>query len=109
MQGLHILAYFGGGAFLMNAAPHLLSGAMGRRFPSPFAKPPGRGQSSALVNLLWGFANLVLAYLLICRVGRFELENTVHAAAFAVGMLVLGVLHALHFGGLNEGRGPDLA
>ncbi len=109
MHPLHILAYLGGGAFLMNAAPHLISGAMGRRFPSPFAKPRGRGQSSALVNMLWGFANLVVAYVLLCKVGGFDLDNLMHAAPFALGILVMGLFHALHFGGLNEGRGPDLA
>ena len=40
---LHYLAYFGGGAFLTNAVPHLVSGVMGRPFQSPFAKPPGEG------------------------------------------------------------------
>ena len=109
MHPLHLLAYFGGGAFLMNAIPHLVSGAMGRRFPSPFAKPPGKGQSSALVNMLWGLGNLVVAYLLLCKVGSFDLENVLHVASFALGMLALGLVHALHFGGLNGGRGPDLA
>ena len=47
---------------------------MGRPFQSPFAKPPGEGLSSSTVNVLWGFANLVLAYGLILRVGQFDLR-----------------------------------
>jgi len=104
----HLPACLFGGAFLMNAAPHLVSGAMGRRFPSPFAKPRGRGQSSALVNVLWGVANLVIAYLLLRQLAHFDLEDWAQAAAFGVGVLLMGVFCARHFGGLNEGRGPNL-
>ena len=70
MGWMHELAYFGGGVFLANAIPHVVSGLMGRPFQSPFAKPRGEGLSSATVNVVWGFANLVVAYLLICRVGE---------------------------------------
>ncbi len=108
MQPLHLLACFGGGAFLMNTLPHLVSGAMGRRFPSPFAKPPGKGQSSALVNMLWGLGNLVVAYLLLVQAAHFDLQDLAQVAAFAVGLLLLGLMHAIHFGGLNDGAGPDL-
>ena len=109
MHPLHLLAYLFGGAALLNAVPHLVSGVMGRRFPSPFAKPPGKGMSSALVNTLWGFANLVLAYVLLCRVGRFDINDLSHLGAFSLGLLLIGLMVARHFGGLNEGRGPDLA
>ena len=46
MMWLHDLAYFFGGAFLANAVPHYVSGAMGRAFQSPFAKPSGEGATS---------------------------------------------------------------
>ena len=109
MHPLHLVAYVFGGAFLMNAVPHLVSGAMGRKFPSPFAKPPGKGQSSALVNVLWGLGNLAIGYLLVCQVGSFDLRDVAQAAALALGMLPLGLMHALHFGSLNGGDGPNLA
>ena len=51
------IAYFFGGAFLVNAVPHFTSGVSGRRFPTPFASPPGKGQSSPTVNVLWDSAN----------------------------------------------------
>lgn len=94
---------------LMNAVPHVVSGATGRKFPSPFAKPPGRGLSSALVNMLWGLGNLVIAYLLVCKVGRFEVGNVAQAASLALGVVLIGVVHAVHFGALNGGKGPDLS
>ena len=84
------LSYFFGGAFLANAVPHFVSGVMGRAFQSPFAKPPGKGLSSATVNLVWSFANLAIAYLLTCRVGRFDLRDPTHALALGFGSLALG-------------------
>ncbi len=103
---LYLLSHFAGGALLVNAIPHVVSGLMGRRFPSPFAKPPGRGLSSATVNVLWGFGNLVAAYFLVWRVGGFDLRQTGDIVALALGMLLLGLWLARDFGQLNGGRGP---
>src|SRR5208337_4013875 len=71
MNWIHSVSYFFGGVFLTNAVPHFVSGVMGRPFQSPFAKPPGKGLSSSTVNVLWGFFNLMVGYLLIARVGNF--------------------------------------
>ena len=68
----HYIAWFFGGAFLANTIPHLVSGISGSPFQSPFASPPGEGLSSSLVNVLWGMFNLVVAYVLVARVGRFD-------------------------------------
>ena len=106
MTWLHDLAYFFGGAFLANALPHYVSGLMGRAFQSPFAKPPGVGLSSSLVNALWGFVNLVVAYLLLARVGSFDIHALDNAAAAGLGMLLMAVFAAQTFGRLNGGRAP---
>src|SRR5579872_1439762 len=63
------LAYFFGGAFLVNAVPHFVNGISGRAFPSPFASPPGKGLSSPTVNVLWGTLNAVIGYILVWHVG----------------------------------------
>src|SRR5260370_9182680 len=52
------LAWFFAGAFLTNSIPHLAQGLSGNRFQTPFASPPGVGESSAVVNMIWGFANV---------------------------------------------------
>ncbi|HEY3805599.1 MAG TPA: hypothetical protein VGL61_23495 [Kofleriaceae bacterium] len=85
------------GALLVNALPHLISGLQGRAFPSPFAKPPGRGNSSAVVNVVWGFANVFggLALLAYRPVG---LAFTPEAAMVALGGVLIGVPLAYHFG-----------
>jgi len=106
MDWLHDASYFLGGAFLANAVPHFVSGVMGRPFQSPFAKPPGKGLSSSTVNVLWGFANFVLAYLLIGRVGNFDPRAADHAVALGLGVLLLGVMAARSFGRFHGGNSP---
>jgi hypothetical protein len=106
MPWLDLVSYFFGGAFLANAVPHTVSGMMGRPFQSPFAKPPGQGLSSSTVNALWGFFNLALGYLLICRVGDFELRDTKDVAALGLGVLLVSVFSARHFGRFNGGDTP---
>jgi len=107
MNWLHDLSYFFGGAFLANAAPHFVSGVMGRPFQSPFAKPPGEGLSSSTVNVLWGFANFVIAYLLIARVGHFDPHAIDHVIAAGAGVLLMGVLAARLFGRFHGGQSPS--
>jgi hypothetical protein len=106
MEWMHDLAYFGGGAVLTNAVPHFVSGVMGRPFQSPFAKPPGEGLSSSTVNVLWGVFNLVIGYMLVCRVGDFDLRDTADVAALGLGMLVMGVVMARMFGRFHGGNSP---
>ncbi|MGA2219426.1 MAG: hypothetical protein ABSG51_15155 [Terracidiphilus sp.] len=98
------IAWFFGGAFLANTLPHLINGISGRPFQSPFANPPGQGLSSSIVNVLWGFLNLVLAYLLILRVGSFNLLNTCHVLTVAAGFLLLSVMMSRHFGRFHGGN-----
>lgn len=104
MAWLHLVSWFFGGAFLTNAVPHFVAGVMGKPFQSPFAKPPGQGLSSSSVNVLWGFFNLVVSYLLICRVGDFDLKSTSDAISTGLGILAIGLLSARLFGRLNGGN-----
>ena len=95
----HYLAYFFGGVFLTNAIPHFVSGVMGRPFQSPFATPRGEGLSSSTVNVVWGSANLVVAYFLICHVGEFDLHSLDDAGALFPDRLGLAGDGALHLFG----------
>jgi len=107
MEWLHLVSYFFGGAFLANAVPHFVSGVMGEPFQSPFAKPPGQGLSSSTVNVLWGFFNIVVGYVLVCRVGDFGLKITGDVVAFGLGILAIGLLCARLFGSLHGGYKPE--
>src|ERR1700734_3224642 len=106
MDWLHDVSYLFGGAFLTNAVPHFVSGVMGRPFQSPFAKPPGEGLSTSTVNVLWGFANFVFAYLLIARVGTFDPLSADQINALGVGVLIMGVMSARLFGRFHGGNSP---
>jgi len=106
MNWIHTVSYFFGGVFLANAVPHFVSGVMGRPFQSPFAKPPGEGLSSSTVNLLWGFFNLVVGYLLVCRVGDFDLRSATDIVALGLGILFIGLFSAWGFGRFNGGNSP---
>jgi hypothetical protein len=99
----HYVAYFFAGLFLANAVPHFVNGVSGSPFQSPFATPPGEGLSSAMSNVLWGFFNLVIGYLLVCRVGSFSLRKTPHVLALGVGILAISVQLARHFGRFHGG------
>ncbi len=92
------VAYFFGGAFLVNAIPHFVSGVSGHPFQSPFASPPGEGLSSALVNVCWGALNAIVGYLLIWRVGRFDLRETKHVLPMGFGGLLMALMLARTFG-----------
>ena len=106
MDWLHDVSYVFGGAFLANAIPHFVSGMMGRPFQSPFARPPGKGLSSSTVNVLWGFANFVISWFLILRVGDFDLRATDNFVALGAGVLLMGLLAARLFGRFHGGNAP---
>jgi hypothetical protein len=103
MRWYHYISYFFGGAFLVNAIPHFVSGVSGHPFQSPFATPSGEGLSSAMVNVLWGALNIVFAYLLLCRVGTFELRSTQHVLIAGAGALLMAIMAAQAFGRFYSG------
>src|SRR6202789_189027 len=107
MDWLHDVSYLFGGAFLANAVPHFVSGMMGQPFQSPFAKPPGKGLSSSTVNVLWGFFNAIVGYLLVVRVGSFDLRSISDVLALAVGALLISLFSARHFGRFHGGNSPE--
>ena len=106
MRWYHYVAYFFGGAFLANTLPHLGNGISGHPFQSPFASPPGEGLSSSTINVLWGFFNLAVGYLLVCHVGDFELRSTDDAISLGLGVLLFGLVTARLFGRFHGGNSP---
>jgi len=103
MTFLSCVADFFAGAFLCNSLPHLVSGLQGAPFPSPFAKPPGIGDSSPLVNVLWGAFNLFAGILLLSR-NPVMIGLSLEFAALVAGFLALGVQLSLHFGKVRQDR-----
>jgi hypothetical protein len=58
------------------------------------------------VNVIWGFFNLVIGYLLVCRVGEFDLRATDDAIPLGLGALLMGILMARMFGRFHGGNAP---
>jgi hypothetical protein len=58
------------------------------------------------VNVIWGFANFGVAYLLIARVGNFDLHAADQVVAVAVGVLLIGLMSARAFGRFHGGNSP---
>ena len=104
MRWYQYIAYFFGGAFLANMVPHFVNGISGNAFQSPFASPPGEGLSSSTINVLWGLLNLAVAYLLICRVGNFNLRKNSHVLPLGGGILLMWLMAAHAFGRFHGGR-----
>ena len=109
MNWLWLVSYFFGGVFAVNAIPHFVAGTMGRAFQSPFAKPPGQGLSSSTVNVVWGFFNAVVGYLLVTHVGDFDPRATSHILAFGIGALLIGIFSSRHLGQFHGGNMPPRA
>jgi len=102
MAWIVTLAHFFAGMLLANGVPHFVNGISGRRFPSPFATPPGRGESRPVVNVLWGLANFLLGYLLLAKVGPFNPAPSLDLLSVVLGAVFISVSLAVHFGGLRK-------
>jgi hypothetical protein len=96
---------FVSGLFLANGVPHFVQGVSGHRFQSPFASPPGVGESSAMVNVLWGFANLVVGFALLSSFRPKGADVVVEWIAVGLGVLAMAVMLARHFGRVRSGVG----
>ena len=92
------------GAFAANGIPHLVEGVAGRPFPSPFSKPPGVGDSSPLVNAIWGWANVVVAGVLAWIFEPRGASAGLGWIVVAIGALTMAVFLARHFGHVRAQR-----
>jgi hypothetical protein len=90
------VACFFAGMFLANAIPHYVQGVSGDRFPSPFSKPPGKGLSSPLVNVVWGLFNVLIGYVLF-QAGKVASAGDLALGVFFLGVVAISIMLALNF------------
>ena len=94
------VASFFSGMFLANVVPHFVHGISGDRFPTPFARPPGKGLSSPTVNVLWALLNLIVGYVLF-RAGKVWSADNWTLLIFFGGIAVLSTLSSVEFAKKN--------
>lgn len=99
---LTLFANFAAGAFLCNCIPHLAAGLRGELFPSPFASPPGIGNSRPVVNVFWGWLN-ALAGVALLGYAPVTVGLNLPFLSIAMGALIGGSCVARHFTRVREG------
>lgn len=97
---ISLIANFFAGALLCNSIPHLAAGLRGELFPSPFASPPGIGNSRPVVNVCWGLGNAVVGLLLL-DYAPADVGLSLSFIVAVTGALVGGSLIARYFGRLR--------
>jgi hypothetical protein len=96
MNWYHYIACFFAGIFLANVVPHFVHGISGDRFPTPFAKPPGKGLSSPTVNVVWALLNLAVGYFLF-HIGKISSANIFALVVFFVGIAAISIVSSVNF------------
>jgi hypothetical protein len=96
------LAYFFAGGFLVNGIPHFIHGISGKKFRTPFSRPMTTGESSPLLNVIWGIINFLIGYVLVFGVGQFQLGFTSDTSMLILGGIVMSVVLALILTRLQE-------
>jgi hypothetical protein len=54
--------------------------------------------------MVWALVNLIIAWLLLARVGSFDLRDPGDAIACGLGVAILGVATSYRFGRINGGN-----
>ncbi|PRC91842.1 hypothetical protein [Solimicrobium silvestre] len=100
---IYYIAYFFGGAFLANSIPHLTNGMSGRPFPTPFATPPGQGESSSTLDVIWGALNIIIGYCLLFQISDFNVRSLLDLSAAGSGSLAIALYLSRRFGNVYGG------
>src|SRR6266550_5813651 len=100
----YIICFFAG-TFLANVVPHFVHGISGDRFPTPFARPPGRGLSSPTMNVIWALVNLIVGYVLF-RIRKVSSGGNLALIVFFAGIAVLSTWLSVLFAKIKPANRP---
>ena len=87
MWQLHVFSFLAG-LLAANGVPHFIKGSMDQKLQTPFGK-----SSSAVVNVCWGWFNLLLAVISLHFAHVYAHEYRAFAL-FALGGLVMSLVNA---------------
>ena len=62
----------------------------------------GKGESSPVVNVIWGTVNFLIGYALVFGIAQFEFGFTLASLMLVLGGIVMAVVLALSFGRMRE-------
>ncbi|UOE51380.1 hypothetical protein MTO98_09845 [Mucilaginibacter sp. SMC90] len=96
MEWYNYVAAFFSAVFVSNAIPHFVNGTSGDKFPTPFSKPPGRGLSSPVINVIWAAINIVIAYVLY-RVSHMNWQSAPAISIALAGFILKALGAAFNF------------
>ncbi len=96
MEWYNYLTSFLAGMFFANVIPHYVKGVTGESFPTPFAKPPGKGLSSPMSNIIWALVNLVIGFLFF-KFSRISSDNELAVILFFIGIGMISIHSAKNF------------
>jgi len=88
-------------AIIANFVPHFVQGIAGKKFPTPFAKPPGKGLSSPVVNVLWGLLNLLIGLVLL-RGSAMDFSSNLALIVFFAGFAAAAIALSKTFAGVTD-------
>jgi hypothetical protein len=92
MPWIAFIVHFFAAAIMTNGIPPFVNGVCGRPFRTPFVRMSGAGESSAELNVVWGWANFVVAFLLFANVGPLYIGTPIDTIFIAAGVLIAGLI-----------------
>lgn len=90
---MNLLFGFLSGMFLTNGLPHFVSGIMGKSHMTPLGK-----ESSAVINIVWGFINFLGGMWL------FNVTGATFRQVFSFDMLSISFLAGVLFMAIADGK-----
>ncbi len=96
---MNLVLGFIAGMFITNSIPHIVAGIQGNRHMTPLAK-----NSSALINVVWGYVSLVVGAWVLNMSGRSLtgiLSFDDYSIAFLVGSAFMALANAWLFSNPN--------
>jgi len=101
MNWYNYIACLFAGMFLANVVPHFVHGISGDRFPTPFARAPGKDLSSPTTNVVWALGNLIIGYILF-RVGKVSSGGSPALAVFFAGITAISTWLSVLFAKVRQ-------